>query len=55
MPPKRYDDYLYTGPVTITDTTTFKAVAVVGGLRSAYTTVTITKHNLTLGEALNVG
>ncbi len=53
--PKRYDDYLYAGPVTITDTTTFKAVAVVGGLRSAYTTVTITKHNLTLGEALNVG
>ena len=53
--PKRYDDYLYAGPMTITDTTTFKAVAVVGGLRSAYTTVTITKHNLTLDEALNVG
>ena len=53
--PKRYDDYLYAGPITITDTTTFKAVAVVGGLRSAYTTVTITKHNLTLDEALNVG
>ena len=52
--PKRYDDYLYAGPMTITDTTTFKAVAVVGGLRSAYTTVTITKHNLTLDEALNV-
>jgi len=52
--PKRYDDYLYTGPITITDTTTFKAVAVVGGLKSGYTTVTVTKHNLTLDEALNV-
>ena len=52
--PKRYDDYLYTGPITITDTTTFKAVAVVGGLKSGYTTVTVTKHNLTFDEALNV-
>ena len=52
--PKRYDDYLYTGPITITDTTTFKAVAVIGGLKSGYTTVTVTKHNLTLDEALNV-
>ena len=53
--PKRYDDYLYAGPVTITETTTFKAVAVFGGLKSAYTTVTITKKPLTLEEVLDVG
>ena len=53
--PKRYDDYLYTGPVTITETTTFKAVAVVGGIRSAYVTVTITKKPLTMEEVLDVG
>ena len=53
--PKRYEDYLYTGPVTIAETTTFKAVAVVGGIRSAYTTVTITKKPLTFEEVLDVG
>lgn len=53
--PKRYEDYLYTGPVTIAETTTFKAVAVVGGIRSAYVTVTITKKPLTMEEVLDVG
>ena len=53
--PKRYEDYLYTGPVTITETTTFKAVAVAGGIRSAYATVTITKKPLTMEEVLDVG
>ena len=53
--PKRYEDYLYTGPVTIAETTTFKAVAVVGGIRSAYVTVTITKTPLTMEEVLDVG
>ena len=53
--PKKNDDYLYTGPITITDTTTFKAVAVIGDIRSAYVTVTITKRPLTLEEALDVG
>ena len=53
--PKRKADYLYSGPVTITDTATFKAVAVLGGLKSGYTTVTITKQPLTLEEALDFG
>lgn len=53
--PKKNDDYLYSGPITITETTTFKAVAVVGGISSGYVTVTITKRPLTLEEALGVG
>ena len=53
--PRKNNDYLYTGPVTIDDTTTFKAIAVVGNLQSSYVTVTITKKQPTLDEALDVG
>ena len=53
--PKIHELYLYSGPITVTDTTTFKAVAVVGGLKSKYETVTITKKPLTLEEVLDVG
>ena len=53
--PRMDDDYLYTGPITITDTTTFKAVAVIGDIQSDYVTVTITKKLLTLEEALDGG
>ena len=53
--PKIREEYLYTGPFTITDTTTIKAVAVYGGLKSKYTTLTIEKKPLTLEEALGGG
>ena len=53
--PKKNDNYLYTEPFTITDTTTVKAVAVIGGIQSEYVTVTIMKKQLTLEEALDVG
>ena len=53
--PKRNDDYLYTGPITITDTTTFKAIAVYGSLKSDYVTATITKQGLTIEETLDAG
>ena len=53
--PKRNDDYLYTGPITITDTTTFKVIAVYGSLKSDYVTATITKQGLTIEEALDAG
>ena len=52
--PKKNDNYLYTEPLTITDTTTIKAVAVIGDIQSEYVTVTITKKLLTLEEALDV-
>ena len=52
--PKKNEDYLYTGPFTITDTTTIKAVAVIGDVQSEYVTVTITKKQLTLDESLDV-
>ena len=50
--PRLNDDYLYTGPFTITDTTVIKAIAVVQELRSGYVTKTIEKHTLTFEEAL---
>jgi len=50
--PRLNDDYLYTGPFTITDTTVIKAIAVVQELRSGYVTTTIEKHTLTFEEAL---
>ena len=53
--PKKNDDYLYTGPITITETTTFKAIAVIGSIQSEYATMTITKKLLTLEEALDGG
>ena len=53
--PRKSDAYLYSGPITITETTTFKAMAVIGELRSDYTTVTIIKDLLTLDDALDVG
>ncbi len=53
--PKKNDNYLYSEPFMITDTTTVKAVAVIGGIQSEYVTVTITKKQLTLEEALDVG
>ena len=53
--PKETDDYIYSGPFTITETTTIKALAVYGSLKSGYSTVTITKLPLTFGEALDVG
>ena len=52
--PKKNDNYLYAGPFTITDTTTIKAVAVIGDVQSEYVTVTITKKLLSLEEALDV-
>ena len=53
--PKKNGDYLYSGPILITETTTFKAIAVVDGLSSGYVTVTITKRPISLAEALGVG
>ena len=53
--PRLNDSYLYTGPITITGTTTFKAVAVIGDVQSDYETVTITQKLLTLEEALDLG
>ena len=53
--PRMNDSYLYTEPITITETTTFKAVAVIGDIQSDYVTVTITKKLLTLEEALDGG
>ena len=50
--PRLNDDYLYTGPFTITDTTVIKAIAVFQELRSGYVTTTIEKHTLTFEEAL---
>ena len=51
--PRKTADYLYTRPITISETTVFKAVAVIGDAQSAYSTVTITKKLLTLDEALD--
>ncbi len=51
--PKINELYLYSEPITITDTTTFKAVAVLDGIKSAYATLTITKKALTLQDALD--
>ena len=53
--PKKNEEYLYTGPITITETTTFKAIAVIGDVQSEYVTVTIEKNPLTLEEALDIG
>ena len=53
--PERNDAYLYAGPITITDTTTFKAIAVYGLLKSDYVTSTITKQGLTIEETLDAG
>ena len=54
--PKTSSSYLYTGPFTITDTATIKAVAVKDGQKSGYSTATITKEvlSLTLEDALGV-
>ncbi|MBR4654417.1 MAG: InlB B-repeat-containing protein [Kiritimatiellae bacterium] len=49
--PRLTDAYLYTGPFTIADTATIKAIAVLDGVRSEYVTATITKRTLSLGEA----
>ncbi len=51
--PRLTDDYLYTGPFTIADTATIKAIAVLDGVRSEYVTATITKRVLSLGEAVS--
>ena len=53
--PRISEDYRYTGPFTITDTTSIKAVAVLPGLKSQYVTTTIEKNLLMLDEALGVG
>ena len=50
--PKISSGYLYTGPFTITDTATIKAIAVLEGVRSEYVTATITKRTLSLADAL---
>lgn len=52
--PKKNADYIYSGPITITDTTTFKAVAVFNGISSGYVTITIKKRPLTLEEVLDI-
>ena len=53
--PRLTDAFRYTGPFTITDTTTIKAIAVYSDgettLKSDYVTATITKRTLTLAEA----
>ena len=49
--PRLTDAYLYTGPFTIADTATIKAIAVLDSVRSEYATATITKRVLSLGEA----
>ena len=49
--PRLVDSYKYTAPFTITDTTTIKAVAVLGGVKSEYVRVTITKQALSLAVA----
>ena len=51
--PRLTDAYLYTGPFTIADTATIKAIAVLDGVRSEYVTATITKRVLSLGEAVS--
>ena len=51
--PRPTDAYLYTGPFTISDTATIKAIAVLDGVRSEYATATITKRVLSLGEAVS--
>ena len=52
--PKKNDACRYVGPITITDTTTFKAIAAIDDVQSDYVTVTILKNLLTLEEALDV-
>ena len=49
--PRMTDRYRYTGPFTITDTVTIKAIAVLGEEKSEYATVTISRRALALGEA----
>ena len=49
--PRITSAYQYTGPFTIADTATIKAVAVLDGVKSEYVTATITKRALTLAEA----
>ena len=49
--PRLTDAFRYTGPFTITNTATIKAVAVLDGMKSEYVTATITKRTLALGEA----
>ncbi len=51
--PRLTDAYLYTGPFSITDTATIKAIAVLDGVRSEYVTATITKRVLSLGAAVS--
>lgn len=53
--PRTTDKYKYTGPFSITDTATIKAIAVCEGEKSGYTTATITKRVMTLADALGVG
>ena len=54
-PPRTTDKYKYTGPFSIIDTATIKAIAVCEGEKSGYTTATITKRVMTLADALGVG
>ena len=49
--PRLTESFRYTGPFTITDTATIKAVAVLDGVKSEYMTATITKRTLSLGDA----
>ena len=49
--PRLTDAFRYTGPFTITDTSTIKTVAVLEDVKSEYVTTTITKATLALGEA----
>ena len=51
--PRLSDRYKYTGAFTITDTTTIKAIAVLDNMKSEYSTVTIMKRVLSLGEAVS--
>lgn len=44
----------YTGPIFLTDTTTITAIAVKEGVTSDSVTVTITKRNITLDDALGI-
>ena len=49
--PRLTEAFRYTGPFTITDTSTIKTVAVLEDVKSEYVTTTITKATLALGEA----
>ena len=53
--PRLQEEYLYAGPISITDTTTFKAVAVLDDMKSEYVTATVTKRVPAFEDVLDSG